>query len=839
MDPEPAKPDDPAEPHPPAVGDVERVFFEVAALAPVDRDAAIARLCGTDAALEADVRSMLAWAARVGAFLEKPALGTDVSHLAPGPAEPPDDLPGTTLGRFRVLSRIAAGGMGVVYLGERADGQFEQRVAIKVVKRGMDSEEIVRRFHSERQTLAALNHTAIARLIDGGMTPDGRPFLVMEHVDGVPIDQYCDAQRLRVPERLTLFRQVCEAVHHAHQNLVIHRDLKPSNILVTPAGQPKLLDFGIAKLLTGSATDQPVTLDTDRRLTPEYASPEQVQNLPVTTASDVYSLGVVLYELLSGTRPYAFTDRSSDELRRLVCETEPPPPSAAVGAREPRMRATTRVAQGTEPAPATDRTPATRGVTATRLRSALRGDLDTIVMHALRKEPRRRYASAEQFAADLDRYQRGLPVQARRDTWAYRASKFLRRHALGTAAAVLAFALLSGATVLLTRQRNELALQRDQLVTANRGLDEARRYLVRIISSGETGNHGPDAKLGEVLREAIDTLAQTPPTDPFTRASAEHALGRAVLSVGQLASARTLLERSLAGYQSTSGSAEQQFECRLALAELLFFEGKHASAEAEFRTLLAEHRAAASPAVPSREGDLLNDLGASLRLQGRAEESIAVQREALEFRRKLSGERSLDVAESHNNLGSSLFQSGAIDEAIEHMQACVDIRRALLRPDHPLILRAGSNLGLALLRKGDVDAAAALLQTSAEAWPRAFGNDHPGRAPAVISWAKALRRQGKPAEAVGVLQSLLDWQTGREPEGSVALASTRAHIGEALIEQQDDARARVHLEQAVPILLKSGQSASVIRTSATTALAGLYDRLGEADKAKSLRDALR
>jgi len=288
------------------------------------------------------------------------------------------------IGPYRVVRELARGGMGVVYLAERADGQFEQRVALKLMKRGMDSEEIHQRFLAERQILAQLTHPHIARLLDGGVSNEGQPYFAIEYVDGTAITAHCEARQLGVEQRLRLFLDVCDAVRYAHQNLVVHRDLKPSNILVTADGQAKLLDFGIAKLLRQETGETGLTQTGLRVMTPEYAAPEQVLGEPVTTATDVYALGAVLYELLTGRRAHHLQSRTPTEVERVICEVEPEAPSA---------------------------------VTTGALRKRLRGDLDTIALTALKKEPERRYPTVEQLASDVARFLGGLPVTARPDTW--------------------------------------------------------------------------------------------------------------------------------------------------------------------------------------------------------------------------------------------------------------------------------------------------------------------------------------------------------------------------------------------------------------------------------------
>lgn len=345
------------------------------------------------------------------------------------------------IGEYRIIRLLGSGGMGHVYLAQRAQPSFTQTVALKVIKKGMDSEEILGRFELERRLLSGLNHANIARLIDGGTTDDGRPYFVLEYVEGVPINTYCDRHRLSIRRRLDLFRKVCAAVHHAHQNLIVHRDLKPGNVLVTAEGEPKLLDFGIAKLLNPTLFQAAaVTGPAVRLMTPEYASPEQVKGDTITTASDIYSLGVLLYELLTGRRPYNFKTRLQHEIVRIVCEEPPERPSTVISRAydEPTDEGTTRRVD-----PAT--VALARDGDITRLRKRLKGDIDDIVLKALDKTPTRRYASAEQFAEDIRRHLAGEPVIARPPSLSYRASKFVRRHRVPVAAAAgTALALILG-----------------------------------------------------------------------------------------------------------------------------------------------------------------------------------------------------------------------------------------------------------------------------------------------------------------------------------------------------------------------------------------------------------
>jgi non-specific serine/threonine protein kinase/serine/threonine-protein kinase len=385
----------------------EELFHAAAALAGKERDAFLERSCAEDPELRADVERLLAARDRAGDFISSPAIA------AVRDGEGADETVGRLVGPYRLVREIGRGGMGAVYLAERADGQYEQRVALKVIKRGMDTEHVLARFRAERQILASLDHPNIARLLDGGSTDQGVPFFAMEYIDGEPIDAWATGRVLSVDDRLRLFLQVCGAVSYAHQHLVVHRDIKPLNILVTADGVPKLLDFGIAKVLHEDPDQATSTVTGMRLLTPEYASPEQVEGQHATTVSDVYALGVVLYELLTGRSPYRLRSRTPLDVVEAVRTTDPERPSAVGG---------------------TD-----------KLRRRLRGDLDTIVLTALRKEPARRYQSVEQFASDVRRHLEGLPVRARPDTFGYRAEKFVRRNKVPVAAGVLlALALVGG-----------------------------------------------------------------------------------------------------------------------------------------------------------------------------------------------------------------------------------------------------------------------------------------------------------------------------------------------------------------------------------------------------------
>lgn len=420
---------------------------------PGEREAFLFEACKGDPVLRQQVEAaMSAHEQSDGGIADDPTASlAEAVTIALSEEEQKELLQESNVGPYRITRRIGQGGMGAVYLAARGDDQFKKQVAIKLIRRGMDSEFVLRRFRNERQILAGLDHPNIARLLDGGTTEDGRPYFVMEYIEGKRITDYADEHRLETVERLKLFLRVCSAVHYAHQNLVIHRDIKPSNIMVTADGTPKLLDFGIAKLLNPELAAQTIeaTALAVRLMTPEYASPEQVRGEQITTSSDVYSLGVLLYELLTGHRPYRIASRLPDDIARVVCEEQPQKPSTAV--------ARVVTAEQTDGSMGTTLTPEsvsrTRDGQPDKLRRRLSGDIDNIVLMAMRKEPQRRYASVDQLANDIRRHLDGRPVIARKDTLAYRTSKFIRRHKAGVFAAVLILITLIGGVAATLRQR--------------------------------------------------------------------------------------------------------------------------------------------------------------------------------------------------------------------------------------------------------------------------------------------------------------------------------------------------------------------------------------------------
>jgi eukaryotic-like serine/threonine-protein kinase len=526
-----------------------KALFESAVERPrAERDRYVEAAAEGDSVLRAEVESLLSAhdAAEADSFIDEPA----VAPLAGLPTEP--DWAGRLLGPYRIVGEIGRGGMGAVFRAVRDDDQYHKEVAIKVVMQGVDNDLVRERFRSERQILASFDHPNIARLLDGGSTDDGRPYLVMELVDGRPITLYARDRPLR--ERLALFRQVCSAVSDAHRKLVVHRDIKPGNILVGPDGVPRLLDFGIAKILEGGPGGGATGL-LHRMMTPEYASPEQVRGEPITTASDVYSLGVVLYELVTGERPHRLAGRDLLDLARLH-DSDPARPSSVVG-------------------------PAC-GPDWARLRRRLRGDLDTIILKALRREPDRRYASVDLLAEDIERHLDGRPVLARPDTAVYRAGKFVRRHRAGvTAVAVLAL-VAAAASWNLAAQARRVERERDRA-------QEVSRFLIRLFRvSSPSEARGNALTAREVLEEGVSRIRGDLSGRPDVRATLLQTLGTAYQRLGLGDAAAPLLQESLRLRSEIQEGETLDVAAALhELAGVLVVQGDRAGAERCYRRALA------------------------------------------------------------------------------------------------------------------------------------------------------------------------------------------------------------------------------------------------------------
>ena len=739
---------------------IDSIFSEALDLPLDEREAFLQAACKDDPDLRRDVENLFdAYTASEGFlddptdwFLDDPVDMVEVPFLPGLSADAPDlekTVPhtGDCIGAYRLLKKVGYGGMGEVFLAERADGQFKQRVALKLIRQGRRSKEIIRRFRLEREILARLQHPGIARLLDGGITGDGLLYFVMEYVNGVPIDQYCDAHDLGVKARLRLFFNVCEAVQYAHQNLVVHRDLKPSNILVTERGQIKLLDFGIAKLLD-EAEHPEGSLPTEsqfRLMTPEYASPEQVRGQPVTTASDVYALGVNLYKLLTGQRAYDLAGKNPLEVGEIVCEVTPKKPSVAVGRNGTTAsgEATTRPTSQTE-----------------RLRRQLTGDLDLIVLKALRKEPERRYASVVEFADDLRRHLEGRPVKAHRPTMGYRAGKFVRRHRYGIAVAA-AFALLlvgyAGTLIVKNRQVSQALAQSEQLTD----------MLVAVFVAPDPDELGRDVTARELLDAwSIERIEAEVPDQPLLQADLMYALGKTYKGLGlydesltylaatldrrrahlraphpdiaealnelgwlrrlrgEYEGAGPLLQEAIAMWQALPGHVLEEAESLSELGVLRRQMGDLDGAEQRYNEALALQR-------QSVQGDheniatTLNNLGVLERRRDNYARAESLYTAAYEMNRHVLGDIHPETALTLHNLGTLLLAQDRYEEADSLFRKALAVRRTLLGDEHPAVGTTLNELGVLNQRQGRLDLAEAYFEQSLAVKKKQFGEVNP------------------------------------------------------------------------------------------------------------------
>ena len=756
-------------------------------------------------------------------------------------AEDQPAAPERRIGPYRLLRELGHGGMGTVYLAARADEQFQKRVALKVIRSGADSAEVVRHFKRERQILAGLDHPNIAKLLDGGTTEDGLPYFVMEYIEGEPLLGYCDSRTLPVSDRLKLFQAICSAVQYAHRNLVVHRDIKPANILVDDGGSPKLLDFGIAKLLNPELAGAGATA-TAMVMTPEYASPEQARGDRITTATDVYSLGVVVYELLTGHRPYRLTSRQPIDVLKAVSEQEPESPSRAVERTEERT-----APQGGEPIQITPKSVArTREGTPERLKRRLRGDLDNILMLALRKEPQRRYASVEAFSDDVRRYLEGLPVKARKPTVGYRAGKFLKRHAMGATALSAIVVLLVGFAMAMGAQSARIAHERDtaetERATAQKERETAQRvsgFLVDLFKVSDPGEaRGNTITAREVLDKGAGKIASELKDQPEVRAALMHTMGTVYLNLGLYDAAISLLREAVNTKKQVLGSRHPEVARSLNnLGNLLRRRGQFAEAERLHLEALAIRRAVLGSAHPDVASSL-NSLGALYYARGDLDAAEAAHREALAMRRELFGNQHKDVAQSLDNLAMVLGDKGELAQAELILREGLVLWRKLLGNDNRDVAGGLNSLGIVLAQQGKYVEAEDSFRESLSIWRKLLGNTHPDVASGVGSLAETLYLQKRADEAEPLARESLDIFRKSLPEGHPSIASAESLLGGCLtlLKRYDEAEPLL-LGSYPRLKAKIGERDPETRR-ALERIVALYQARGKPDQASKYRAEL-
>ncbi len=738
----------------------ERLFHEALELDSSKRIAFLAGACGADDSLRAEVSSLLRAAGNAAGFLDGAALAKEISTMQ---SESAALMVGKTLGHYRIVEVIASGGMGTVYRGVRSDDEYEQRVAIKLIKSGAITADLRARFYKERQTLAQLEHPYITRLIDGGTTDENVPYLVMEHVDGLAIDKYCDEKRLGVVARLEIFNAVCEAVHFAHRNLVVHRDLKPRNILVMESGIPKLLDFGIAKLIEDGAESSDTTATLARVMTPRYASPEQIRGGAITTSTDVYSLGVILFELLSGHTPYDLDDRNGFERAQIICESDPGTPSLVVE----RMDNVAVVTDSDSSVVVTpERIGELRGERPAQLRNQLRGDLDNIILKAMHREPHRRYASVQQFSEDIDRYLNGQPVIARKATAVYRFEKWVRRNAgLAVASFALVIALVVGIAGTTTgmvrakRARLVAGAEREAAVAAQWEAQAVTEYFQGLLAGASPYNRGRNVSIEEMLADATRRVETELAEFPGVEAGVRLAIANTYAGMWAFGNATPHLESALATYLDLYGENDA--------------------------------RVARCLSVLGRAKTFARDpLG------------VEYQRRGLAIRRSLFGSKHRDVAESLGNLGYALWH------AVRHpqwLEAESYYRRSLAMysqlgtgPDAD-VARFRFSLGMMLSSMERLDEAVAYLAQATEEYRGLPATQDHYRVKCLQSFANVLLLTGDFARAEEVIaeyrlvtpsglasETVWRWESARACFGRGDAQGGLIHIQEVLVAMLHD-----------------------------------------------------
>lgn len=784
-------------------------FNEALDLDPEERGAYLDRLAENDPTIAARLRELLRAHEDSGSFIAPPRFGSLSDILAGKEAESsgdetPEDLSGTRLGAYQLDTLAGRGGMGDVYRASRADGRFDLQCAVKILRRGLDTDELLRRFRREGRALAALDHAGVARLLDAGATPDGRPYFVMEFVNGRPIHRWCADNDLSTRQRVELFLRVCDAVQHAHAHLIVHRDLKPANIFVTDDGTPKLLDFGIAKLLD---QDEPMVTQRGevlRWMTPQYASPEQISGEPVSTATDVYALGLVLYVLLSGQPAYPFETTSRLEAERVIREVDPKPPSHALAG------------------------------CATRARS-ISADLDRIALHALRKEPERRYISAAALRDDLARYLDGRPIRARRPTAAYVTMRYARRHGWGLAVAAALLAVGIAGIVGIVHQARIADEQRERAVAARDSAHEIARFLDRMLSSADPNTGpGPETTLRSVLTRATDELAAAPPSDPTVEASIESTLGRTYRSLGLYTDARSHLERAVELNARALGRKHQTtIDSENELAILDYRTGDVRGAKRIWESVLRrvedaegrDHEFAAA---------VINNLGLVALREGEPDRAEELFAESLEIRRRRVGPRSLVVAETLNNLVGLHRMRGSGVEATRLATEVLEIRRELLDDDHPSVAQAFDNLAVAYLTDGQPDKALPCVEESLRIYRSLYPDGHPDIAIALSNLAALEHGNGNHAAERAALTECHRLRVRMLGTDDLRTIGIAARLGTCYFEQSELDEAEPWLRQAHDGFHRVGAATTDFAQRTKSHLADLYRRTGRPDEANAL-----
>ncbi len=803
---------------------VEEIFSRAVELAAEERERFLDAACDGDEPLRNYVLELLTADPAAEATIERTIVNT-VRHAFVDEASEADQMKGQLIGPYRVQRLLGSGGMGLVYLAERADEQFDQQVAIKLGRHRLIDPQTETRLRHERQFLADLDHPNIARLFDGGTTDDGVPYLVMEYIDGVRIDTYCDLHRLSIPQRLQLFQTICAAVHYAHQNLIIHRDIKATNILVTDDGIPKLLDFGIAKLsdAEGAATAG-LTRDGAVIMTPANAAPEQVTGSTITTSTDVYALGLLLYTLLCGQRAYETDNTSPGELARIICEDERIAPSRRLAQKLAKAKsADDRIAREE-----LDRTAEDRSSTIPRLQRQLRGDLDTIVLNALRKEPARRYRSASALADDIELHLKSMPIVARADTFAYRTQKFVRRHFAAVSAATLVVGLLGVFTVLLSVQNRTVVKERD---TAR----EVIQFLEDIFMAHDPSRaRGADVSAEEILAEGAARIRSDLGNRPEIQSALMGTIGRVYYNLGEYPPAKDLLEQALQLRLQTDGESHPSVAAaRNDLAEVLYRRAEYQRAEELLLQSLQVNQQGTDTASPLLATNLFNLANVYL-ATGRLDKAESSARSSIETFEQIQGDYAIELSEAKSTLARILQFRGDLDEAELLFREAIDIVAGLQNLDHPLMAYYLQNLGVLQRSRGDLDAAEKTLSSAIAATKKLLGEKHDLLAVTLVDQGMLLHMKGDYTAAEYSIREALDLGAEIHGDSHPRAGLHRTILGRVLHDKGDLVGAEVTLREALQVYATVLDSDHQYVASALTELGAVLNTAGRSPEAKEL-----
>ncbi|MBU0984301.1 MAG: serine/threonine-protein kinase [candidate division Zixibacteria bacterium] len=761
---------------------IKHLFEQASAMPSTEQQAFLNRACGHDSDMLAEVQSLLEADNQPHSLMGGSAASRYEELLE-------DDLTGQRVGVYQVLRRLASGGMGAVYLAERADGQFVQQVALKVIKRGMDSEDILARFTAERQILAQLDHPNIARLIDGGITDSGQPYFTMEYVDGIPLTEYCDRERLTVDQRLELVATVCDAVQSAHQNLVVHRDLKPSNIMVDRAGKVKLVDFGIAKVLGqngGGVLPESMTRTGVAIMTPGYASPEQIRGEGVTTVSDVYSLGVVLCELLTGRRPHDLDGLGPDQIARVVGTQAPTRPSVLITGRSSDDK------RGTS---ALERISQLRGTDPYRLRRSLSGDLDNICLMALRSEPERRYPSVALLREDIQRYRQRLPVVARPDTLVYRLQKFVSRYRAAVAAALVVIVAVAGLTgIYLVQLSDERDLARSERDKAR----QVSEYLVSLFESADPNeSKGEEITARQLLDIGVERVDRELRDQPTVQAMMLSVIGTVYIQLGALEESRDLHLRALDLNRAVYGPRHAEVARSLRSLGTVYYDYRTFDTAAWYYQQALDIDREVYGGYSDEVAEDLTSLASSLRHNGDLVTAEKYLRQALKIRRELHPGNDPGTAYTLNHLGRLYWTLGDNNKAEPLLREGLAMRIALLGEDNFETIASRGSLASVLTNKGDLEGSAELYRVSLTSLQRLVGNDHYYVAGMFGNLAHVLRRQKNFAAADSLFHLSYEIMQRQVEPPNVRLASPVLGLGMVQLENGNPQGAESLLVAAV------------------------------------------